>query len=300
MTTRRGFTLIELLVVIAIIALLIALLLPAVQRAREASRRMSCTNNLKQIGLAFFNYESTFKTFPPSSTSQLDFGVWSPNPTDYHLHSWCSLILPYLEQKEVELKVNYDLSAVHPENAQAASFVIPNYRCPSFSGPKYSTHPLYTAISKTYATRNYATTGGTTVGKLWKMPDGAIFPGESSRLADLKDGTAQTFLVTETREPSAAVWIDGATAAVTSHRYNDADPPEYAFPELGLNQTPFFRAVGNQGIDTDYGPSSMHDGGIMHLFGDGHVQFVSVIISVTVYDSLVTREGKEIVQGGVY
>ena len=300
MQTRRGFTLIELLVVIAIIAILIAILLPAVQAAREAARRVSCTNNLKQIGLAFFNYESAFKIFPPSSTSQLDYGIWSPNPTDYHLHNWCSLILPYLEHKNVELKINYDLSAVQPDNAQAASYVVPTYRCPSFTGPNYSTEPLYTAISKTYALRNYAATGGTTVGKLWKKPDGVCFPGEPIRVTDIKDGTSNTFLITETREPKSAVWIDGATAAVTSHRYKDNDPPDYSYPELGLNQTPFFQAVGNMGIDTEYGPSSQHDGGIIHLFADGHVKFVSLIIHAPTYDALVTREGKEAVDSQAY
>lgn len=294
---RRAFTLIELLVVIAMIAILIAILLPAVQSAREAARRVSCTNNLKQIGLAFFNYESAFKIFPPSSTSQLDYGIWSPNPTEYHLHSWCSLILPFLEQKQVELKINYDLSAVHPLNAEAASCVIPIYRCPSFSGPKYSTEPLYTAISPKYALRNYAATGGTTVGKLWKNPDGVCFPGQPITVTEIKDGTSNTFLITETREAKSAVWIDGATAAVTSHRYKDNDPPEYAYPELGLNQTPFFKAVGNMGIDTDYGPSSMHEGGIMHLFSDGHVKFVSLIIHAPTYDALVTRAGKEAIEG---
>lgn len=300
MTNRRGFTLIELLVVIAIIGILIAILLPAVQSAREAARRLSCTNNLKQIGLAFFNYESTFKIFPPSSTSQLDYGIWSPNPTDYHLHSWCSLILPFLELKNVEQQINYNLSAVHPDNAKAASFVIPSYRCPTFAGPLYSTEPHYTAISKKYALRNYAALGGTTVGKLWKNPDGVCFPGQPIPVTDIKDGTSNTFLITETRESKSAVWIDGATASLTSHRYKDNDPPDYAYPELGINQTPFFKVVGNMGIDTEYGPSSIHAGGIMHLFADGHVKFVSLIIHAPTYDALVTRDGKEAIDGGAF
>src|SRR4051812_42467158 len=90
---RFGFTLIELLVVIAIIAVLIALLLPAVQQAREAARRTTCRNNLKQIGLGMHNYHSSFEVFPPGSTSLIDNGVWSSNPGQFHLHSWSSLIL---------------------------------------------------------------------------------------------------------------------------------------------------------------------------------------------------------------
>ena len=293
---RRGFTLIELLVVMAIIGVLVALLLPAVQMAREAARRTQCRNNLKQIGLALHNYEGSFRVFPPSSTSIIDYGVWTANPSQYHLHSWASLILPNLDQANLYNQVNYNVSALNPINAAVASQKIVVYRCPSFPGQDYSQEPLYVALSPQYAIRNYVALGATTVGKLWQLPDGALYPRFPIRMADIRDGTSNTILVAETREQNAAVWIDGGTASLTSRRYDDANPPSYAGPQIAINYTPYYLAAG-QGIDSLWGPSSLHTGGANHLFGDGSVHFLSQNMDAGVYDALVTRAGGEAVNG---
>jgi len=293
---RPAFTLIELLVVIAIIALLIALLLPAVQQAREAARRTQCRNNLKQIGLALHNYESSLQTFPPSSTSQIDFGVWNNVPTIYHLHSWASMVLPYLEYTALHETIDYNVSALEAVNRTAASQKVAPYRCPSYTGGDYSQSLEYVALSPTYAIRNYAAMGATTVGKLWQEPDGVIYPRGRTRIGDITDGTSQTILIVETREPNAAVWIDGGTAAVVARRYDETNAPSYAGPELALNFQPYFVANG-QGIDAAFGPSSQHAGGVMHLFGDGSVHFVSPNIDAGIYDALVTRAGGEVLDG---
>ncbi len=129
--TQRGFTLIELLVVIAIIAILIALLLPAVQQAREAARRTQCKNNLKQIGLAMHNYESTYGQFPPGSMF-----VISGGNTINQANSWGRMILPFIEQAPLATSFDPNVSIFTGSNLALLATNIPGYRCPSTSGPE--------------------------------------------------------------------------------------------------------------------------------------------------------------------
>ncbi len=293
----RGFTLVELLVVIGVICVLMAILLPAVQQVREAARRTQCRNNLKQIGLAFHNYAAVARVLPPSSTSRIDLGVWSPNPTQYPLHSWAGMLLPFVELQTVVLQVNYDVSSLDPLNKQAASQIISVYRCPSYAGTDYSNSKFYLPLSNRYAIRNYAAMGSTTIGKLYVHPDGVFYAMSSTRMADIKDGTSNTIFVAETREPDAAVWIDGGTGSLTSHPYDQTNPPDYALPQVGVNFTPYFVPTDGQGIDCTYGPSSMHPGGVLHLFGDGSVHFIAPDIQPKVYDALVTPDGGETIKG---
>jgi prepilin-type N-terminal cleavage/methylation domain-containing protein len=288
-----GFTLIELLVVIAIIAVLVALLMPAVQQAREAARLSQCRNNLRQIGLAFHNYEGQLRTLPSSTTSQIDFGVWNSNPANYHLHSWATMLLPHLDQAPLYNLINFNVSALDPANYDPASFRLSVYRCPSYTGPNFSVSPLYARLSPQMALRNYAAMGGTSVGTFYIQADGVFYARSSTRIGDITDGTSSTIFIVETREPGAAVWIDGGTAAVVSRRYLDTNPPSFAGPENSLNFQPYYVANG-QGIDALFGPSSQHSGGISHLYGDGSVHVISQNIDARVYDALVTRAGGEL------
>ena len=136
--THRGFTLIELLVVIAIIAVLIALLLPAVQAAREAARRMQCTNNLKQIGLAMHNYHSTYEVFPmgASKNCNSDPSANCPGYADWRGWSALSTSLPFVEQVNLYNAINFSMAEeIHdatpaPENATVIATVVKTYMCP--------------------------------------------------------------------------------------------------------------------------------------------------------------------------
>src|SRR5262245_51513932 len=119
---RRGFTLIELLVVIAIIAVLVSLLLPAVQQAREAARRTQCKNNMQQMGLAVANYESSHGVFPPGRIEDAATNDW---------HSWAALILPLIDQANMYDQYNTQLFWKDPANAGIVGTPLPFYLCPS-------------------------------------------------------------------------------------------------------------------------------------------------------------------------
>jgi len=184
---RRGFTLIELLVVIAIIAVLIALLLPAVQQAREAARRMQCRNNLKQLGLALHNYESTHRVFPPGT---LGFPyVWSAQ----------AQLLPFVEQANLKDVFDFNLppltfGGMHPlaaANEQAAKSRLPLLTCPSDSeavpGSGFNGGISYPACGGS----------GTVNDGSINNADGVIFARSSIRFRDLVDGTSNTVVFGE-------------------------------------------------------------------------------------------------------
>jgi len=298
----RGFTLIELLVVIAIIGVLVALLLPAVQAAREASRRSKCQNNLRQIGLGLQNYIDVLLVYPPSSTSGFARGVWNypgsgPSDPTIHLHSFASLVLPYLEQANLQGTINYNFSALAPQNRTPASQILQVYFCPSYALPKYSDDPMYVTKvgSSQFAIRNYVAIGARTViGLSGSQPaEGVMFPGSRTRMAEITDGTSNTILLAETRERRASVWIDGTSAAVAVRWLGPS--PSFAGNTASINYTPYFPGGFPNSIVQLYGPSSLHPNGAFHALADGSVQFLKQTIDVNVYDALATRNGGETV-----
>jgi prepilin-type processing-associated H-X9-DG protein len=174
-SSGRGFRLIELLTVLGIIAFLIALLLPATRSAGPAARRSQCVNNLKQIALALHNYEQAYKALPPAHTV---------DAKGRPLHSWRTLILPYLEQEPLYQTIDLSKPWNDPANAKALETSLQVFRCPEAVGPKNMT--TYLAIA---------------------APNGCLIPKESRRLAEITDAHESTLLVVEAGEENAIPWM---------------------------------------------------------------------------------------------
>ncbi len=213
---RRGFTLVELLVVIAIIGILIALLLPAVQAAREAARRSQCTNNMKQIGLALHNYHDSFKSFPPDAVYGNGYVVSAPKQGPYH-YTWLFMIMPFMEQQPLYDSANtnlpmWDAAANRPQ--AAGSTQVPELACPTDPEPSLggTRNMAYTSYSGSegfhwWRTGNVSTLtaygGQCQVERLANFPKAGdlmnVFAQtETRKMRDIRDGTANTVIAAET------------------------------------------------------------------------------------------------------
>ncbi|MCA9161441.1 MAG: DUF1559 domain-containing protein [Planctomycetales bacterium] len=308
---RHAFTLVELLVVIAIIGVLVAMLLPAVQAAREAARRSSCSNNLKQLGLALHNYHDTYKRFPPES-------IWahgSPGNWQPRNYSWIALTLPFFEQGTLQDQIDFKLplwnQTIGAGGQPIRSQVIPSLLCPS-DDPLTDDATGYHTMSIT----NYAGAEGYDWWNRRSDPLGGVFTFQSSlKMANIKDGTSNTIAVGEvtskgfkngphltggTGIPRAGVGEAVFRPALVSPPYSDSQGTSntstggYPSPDGANNPQPswsWWKAgphaykptyLACWGINSDWpGPSSYHPGGCQFLLADGSVRLITETVEIS-------------------
>ncbi len=303
MCRRRAFTLIELLVVIAIIGILVALLLPAVQAAREAARRMSCSNNLKQIGLALHIYHNSFQQFPPGWRGQ-DPTTGQPDWLGEPGWGWCAAILPYMEQQNLyENLLDFELPVNARANELGRTTYLPTLRCPSDTSERmFELHeghdhnhgharslsidqvpfPLmmpianYVGLFGTVDLHDACETG-------LCQGDGVFFLNRGVRLAEITDGLSQTFL---TGERSSKLTYSTWVGAVPHSEHGPARV-------VGVAQFPPNSEANEEHYTHNF--SSMHPTGTHFLRGDGSVRLIVDTIDHGVYLKLCTRANGDIV-----
>ena len=322
--SRRAFTLLELLVVVAIIGVVVAMLLPAVQAAREAARRVQCINNLKQMGLALHNYHDAVGAFPMGYAARGQFADAQTDTTPGW--GWATMILTRIEQGPTYNAVNFGLAVEAPQNTTAVLAAISGYVCPSdltvgaFLVSDPADHPLARMMPSSYAAcvgndLSDAATGLNNDG----LGNGAMYRNSAIRSADILDGTSNTILVGERAWGNVnGVWAGVVTNGVVRRGAQNRCPTTGAlfYPAAVLVQA--HGHLLNTDTDEDGGIddySSFHPGGANFLLGDGSVRFLKTVLrdsgtradGSAVYSStslilqaLATRNGGEIIPGGAY
>lgn len=278
---RHGFSLVELLVVITIIGILISLLLPAVQAAREAARRISCVNNLKQLGLATHLYHDVHSCLPPASDSG---GLFSG--------SAFLMLLPYIEQGSAHAQYHPGSGITDAENQDLIGTRFSIFLCPSMDLPRTVPDVDRDEVG---APGSYAVSTGSA--SPWSAHNGAIVKMNRSRqpirIEDVKDGTTRTFMYGEfdyglqdlmwsdgEYQGGFAQWAIGYPGYTWGATWGALNPDRIADPSCPQRTWTAFR--------------SDHSGGVNFVFVDGSVHFISESIDKNLLDALATREGGEI------
>jgi prepilin-type N-terminal cleavage/methylation domain-containing protein len=314
---ERAFTLIELLVVIAIISLLIGLLLPAVQAAREAARRMQCQNNLKQIGLAMHGYHDVWQSFPPAylarSVTGLELGTgWA----------WGTLVLPYLEQRPVYDAANFDLGFGEVsasllglfENKTVRRISVSAFLCPSDIGGEGPLSLGQGSGSVDGSAGQYVASAGWMDSSQSPINGtGVLYPNSRVAIGDVRDGTSATLMIGErSRNLADATWsgVFGSRSEPAPLCTKAGWPVQSC---VGL----MFLLMGRSGPSSDVvsggipggntpnhqgadGFASLHPGGCQFLLSDGSVRFVKETLAPQVFRALATRAGGEIIGADQY
>jgi prepilin-type N-terminal cleavage/methylation domain-containing protein/prepilin-type processing-associated H-X9-DG protein len=283
-----GFTLIELLVVIAIISVLIALLLPAVQSAREAARRSQCVNNLMQVGIAMQSYDSAHEVLPPGVVSQT--GPVLDQPKGYGF-GWMTQILPYFEQKNVYNHFNLKVSVYDSENLTTRTSLVRSFLCPSDSGPARDKNRV--------AMTSYAGVHHDVEAPIAADNHGVLFLNSSVSSENVTDGTSNTLYVGEKLVDGLDLgWASGSRSSLrnTGLNVNRTPGPGFGKPGAGSLTPAEDRDLSKMGTPEFVGGfGSRHPGGSNFLFGDGSVRFVKSSVGATIYQRLANRADGEII-----
>jgi prepilin-type processing-associated H-X9-DG protein/prepilin-type N-terminal cleavage/methylation domain-containing protein len=299
---RAAFTLIELLVVIAIIGAMIGLLLPAVQKVREAANRSSCTNNLKQVGLALHHFHDAKGGFPPAGVTGpfLPLGVTTPGVQ----HGWTAFLLPYLDQEPLAGLYHWEVGSAHPLNQPAVNTAIRVLQCPSAEANRVFQIPT----GGTAACADYAALKGINpvladLGWIDRVGNysGAMAMQSMVRIADITDGAHETIMIAEAAG-RPKLWRAGRPVPDTTlgcgpwAEWGGCDlQPQGSTPDGVTKPGPCAINCTNQ--QQVY---SFHPGGANALFADGSVHFVNARIDIREFARLVTRAGGEVVSANDY
>jgi prepilin-type N-terminal cleavage/methylation domain-containing protein/prepilin-type processing-associated H-X9-DG protein len=331
---RDGFTLIEVLVVISIIGILVALLLPAVQSARESARRMKCIANLKQVGLALHNYVDSMNTLPPGSTTWQDTPAFRNCTAPSRGHSMFTMIMNQMEQAPTFNAINFSFAAVGTQGTTDAGAVnstafwsrIDTYNCPSDS--LASTTPSTTSAAA-YSQGSYAgvvgtidifrywcgcpttaTDGVVCFGRVELKPDGAFGNNWVFSLQEFTGGLSNTIIVGEFsrfnfdpdpkfNEWNSAIYYRSQLTGVTRPQGLATTVPRINAPLLNPDAPPTNPiSWANLPINLEFGQfgfRSRHPGGANFLLGDGSVRFLKESINMNVYRTLSYREGMKVI-----
>lgn len=310
MTLRRnnGFTLIELLVVIAIIAVLIALLLPAVQQAREAARRTQCKNNMKQIGLALHNYESSYNCWPPGS-------VTAASQNAFMIPNWRLQIFPYFDQAPLYNALNFSLSfAGNTSNTNTTALgklTLAMYVCPSSpldpcanlgSNSQFIQIPMYIGVAGSYPDVAGRTVGSSSNYGGFYTNNGMLLINELTRMRDAIDGTSNVLMVAEQSGRVGTSDVrSGYYGGYTGVNFNNSNPVTGSNPagsdswSVGVTgvqykiNSPTTAGGSDNPYDANTVINSFHTGGVHGLLADGSVRFISNNIDFNTFANLCSR-----------